>query len=515
MKAAFLSLGCKVNYYETEKMKESFKEKGISIVGFDEPADIYVINTCSVTNIADRKSRKMIHKARRMSPDAMVVATGCYVAPYKLEEVHAQGADVCIPNENKDNLLELVLDEIKNRGWEIDAENVSNNKKTYEDKLKNRVETGEYNIPVDDEKNNYKDSVDDEEKNNYKDSVDNKEKNNPKNNVINENISGNVTDNDSDSEHDHTRAFIKIQDGCNQFCTYCIIPYMRGKLKSRPEQNVINEVKKLARDGYKEIVITGIHVSSYGVDMNYQGLKQDGDEKISANEFLRLDGKPLLSLIRKISEIDGMERIRLGSLEPRIITETFAKELSEIPKVCPHFHLSLQSGCDSVLQRMNRHYTTEDYKNGVNILRKYFDNPAITTDIIVGFVGETEEEFVTTCEFANEIKFADIHVFKYSRRSNTVADRMPGQVDENIKNERSHRLIEIKNNLKKEYDSKIIGQTVKVLLEEKCSDHEMTGYTERYVKICVDKAEDDSLQNQIVNVAVTGENYGEIVREQL
>lgn len=453
MKVAFLTLGCKVNYYETERIKDGFLSAGAEVVPFEECADIYVVNTCTVTNIADRKSRKMLHRARKNNENGLVVACGCYVNSAKVDEVRAQGVDVCITNDMKKDAVQIILREYMERNPEAKEEDILDK--------------------VSQIKNSYKNTVG----------------------------LGGETDENS-GKHERTRAYIKVQDGCNQFCTYCIIPYVRGILRSRSYEDVVGEVTELAKDGYKEIVVTGIHVSSYGVDFdeykeflhkNRDEIKdglEDGKKKeiYSPYDFIKLDGKPFLQLIRRISEIDGIERIRLGSLEPRIITESFVSELSKIKEVCPHFHLSLQSGDDETLKRMNRHYSTEDYLEGVRILKKYYEAPAITTDIIVGFAGETEEEFKNTLHFTEEVGFADVHVFKYSRRVGTVADKMKNQVDEKIKNDRSARLIEKTEALKKEYEEEFIGKRVKVLFEEiqeiegvSC----VVGYTDRYVRVAV------------------------------
>ena len=388
MKIAFLTLGCKVNSYETEKMKQAFEEAGHFVVAFDEQADVYLINTCTVTNIADRKSRKMLHRARRMNPDAVIVAAGCYVDSAAKKGEIDESVDLFISNKEKDNLLELVTAKVKEKG---------------------------------------------------KNSAPEKQE---------ETISQKAL------EQEHTRAYLKVQNGCNQYCTYCIIPYVRGPLTSKKEDVVLEEVKKLADAGIQEVVVTGIHLSSYGVDFT--------DKK----SFLDLEGKPLLSLLKKIAQVEGIERIRLGSLEPRIITEDFAKELATITKICPHFHLSLQSGCDETLRRMNRHYSTQEYLDKLAILRRYFVHPAITTDIIVGFPQETEEEFQTTCAFAKEAGFAQIHVFKYSRRQGTMADAMPGQIEESVKAKRSEKLIAIEKELEQKYQSAFLEKEEEVLLEE-------------------------------------------------
>ncbi len=390
MKVAFLTLGCKVNSYETDKMKKSFEDAGYIITAFDKTADVYIVNTCTVTNIADRKSRQMLHKARKLNPDALVVAAGCYVD--------------------------------------------------------SAIKKGE-------------------------------------------------TD---------TRAYIKVQDGCCQYCTYCIIPYVRGGLSSRSEADVVAEARELALKGYKEIVITGIHLSSYGTSIN------------KADSFIQLEGKPLLSLLEALDNINGIERIRLGSLEPRIITRDFVKELSSIHKLCPHFHLSLQSGSSTVLKRMNRHYSPQEYLNSLSILRKYFDNPAITTDIIVGFPQETEEEFEETMEFAHKARFAKIHVFKYSRRYGTIADQMHGQIQETVKSDRSSRLSALEKELGEIYQQQVTGKYERVLFEEITEiDNKkyITGYNERYIRIAVPSysGEDLKICNTIQEVCISGRIPGGIL----
>ena len=336
--AALHNLGCKVNSYETEAMQQLLEEAGYEIVPFHEKADVYIINTCSVTNIADRKSRQMLHRAKKQNPDAVVVAAGCYVQA-AAEELKADLAvDVIIGNNKKQDLLPILEEYFKDKSDSSHVIEIS--------------ETHEY-----------------------------------------ERLSIHKI-------ADHTRAFLKIQDGCNQFCSYCIIPYTRGRVRSRRPDEVVAEVRELAAAGYQEVVLTGIHLSSYGVDFKEEEKKEN-----------------LLSLIKQVHEVEGIRRIRLGSLEPRIITEEFAQALASMPKFCPHFHLSLQSGCDKTLKRMNRHYTTEEYAAGCEILRRYFDNPAITTDVIVGFPGETEEEFEETKAFLERIGFYEMHIFKYSRRA--------------------------------------------------------------------------------------------------
>lgn len=376
MRVGFLTLGCKVNSYETEKMKIKFEEQGHTVVAFEEKADVYIVNTCTVTNIADRKSRKMLHRAKRRNPDSLVVAAGCYVDSSDKKGEKDSSVDLFVTNAMKEDLVAFVVEAMKERNI----------------------------VPMQ------------------------------------------VTEEEFEKEHHmtkeamaqkHTRAYLKVQNGCNQYCTYCIIPYVRGPLSSKPVEDVVYEVEQLAKDGIQEVVLTGIHLSSYGVDLT------------ECKNFLELEGRMLLKLIRNVAKVDGIERIRLGSLEPRIITKNFLEELSQIPEVCPHFHLSLQSGCDQTLRRMNRHYSADEYEAGVKMIRAYFKHPAITTDIIVGFPQETEEEFEATCAFARRIAFAQIHVFKYSRRQGTMADAMTGQVDETIKNQRSEKLIGIEKNSKK------------------------------------------------------------------
>lgn len=439
MKIAFLTLGCKVNSYETEKMKIQFETEGYEIVSFSEKADVYVVNTCTVTNIADRKSRKMLHRARRMNPDAVVVAAGCYVDSAREKGEEDESVDLFIGNEDKEKMIAMVEENLEKRG-------ILNREKCPDHSMGEMSEKAENEL--------------------------------------------------------HTRAYIKIQNGCNQYCSYCIIPYVRGKLESRTEEDILSETKKLAAAGFHEIVLTGIHLSSFGVDRGF--------EKIDANSFVKLQGKYLLELLQKMAQVSGIERLRLGSLEPRIITEEFVKKLSQIPEVCPHFHLSLQSGCDATLKRMNRHYSSEEYLRGVEILRKYFKEPAITTDIIVGFPGETEEEFQTTCDFAEKVSFAQIHVFKYSRRHGTVADRMEDQVDEQIKNIRSDKLLVVEHNLEKQYQNKFINRLQKILIEEPVvveNRKYLVGYNERYVRIAVPHEEgkcDGSLCNSMIEVHVEG-----------
>ena len=413
---AIHSLGCKVNSYEAESMEQLLKKAGYTIVPFDEnvTADIYIINTCSVTNIADRKSRQMLHKSKKINPDAIVVAAGCYVNADTKKAAEDNAVDIVLGNNCKINIVEALENYYK-------------------------------------DKNNSEMVVDFKEKQEYEELK-------------------------LDEVSTHTRAYIKIQDGCNQFCSYCIIPYTRGRIRSRDIDEIEEEVTKLVSKGFKEVVLTGIHLTSYGVDNNKGSL---------------------LEVIMRLDKIEGLQRIRLGSLEPRVITEEFAKTLSSSKKICPHFHLSLQSGCDTVLKRMNRKYTTQEYYDKCCILRKYFNNPAITTDVIVGFPQETEEEFEATKVFLEKVHFYEMHIFKYSRRKGTVADRMEGQVDEKVKTQRSAILLELENKMSKEYRQQHIGKTEEVLIEEIVSENGkdyFMGFTPDYirVKIACDTALDNS-----------------------
>ena len=416
-KAAFHNLGCKVNAYETEAMEQQLKGRGYEIVPFDEDADVYIVNTCSVTNIADRKSRQMLHRAKKKNPSALVVAVGCYaqVAADELEK--DPSVDIIIGNNQKSRLWEILEDQKTAGGSGTYLEDIAAEKSCEPLRLESRGE--------------------------------------------------------------HTRAFIKVQDGCNQFCSYCIIPYARGRVRSRSPQDVEDEIRSLAEKGYKEAVLTGIHLSSYGTERMEGGPIRGGD----------WDCRELISLIERVHEIPGLERIRLGSLEPRIITREFAGALQGLPKFCPHFHLSLQSGCDSVLKRMNRHYTTEDYARRCGIIREYFPNAAITTDVIVGFPGETEEEFRATEKFVEDVHFYEMHIFKYSRRAGTRAAAMPGQVPEPVKAERSAALLKLGDDMSREFRKRFLGRRLKVLFEEtEEADGRlcMVGYTPEYVKAALD-----------------------------
>lgn len=428
-KAALHNLGCKVNAYETEAMQHLLEEAGYEIVSFTEKADVYVINTCSVTNMADRKSRQMLHKAKKNNPDSIVVAAGCYVQTKEQEALADLAIDIIIGNNMKHELVQLIDDFCEKNGISLSEEN----------------STLDAVYDINDGKQEFEELY-------------------------------------IDKTAEHTRAFIKVQDGCNQFCSYCIIPYARGRVRSRAADNVVAEVKRLAENGFKEVVLTGIHLSSYGIDCDDN----------------------LLNLIKKVHKVNGIERIRLGSLEPRLITEEFAKELSLLEKICPHFHLSLQSGCNETLKRMNRKYTAEEYKNGCDILRKYFKHPAITTDVIVGFPGETEEEFKATKKFLEEIEFYEMHIFKYSKREGTRAAVMENQVPEQTKTVRSAELIELENIMSDNFRKFYIGSEQEVLFEEKvCIDNKeyYVGYTKEYVKVA-------TVGNMLENTIISGKIIG-------
>ena len=440
-KVALHNLGCKVNGYETEAMQKLLEEDGYEIVPFHEKADVYVINTCTVTNIADRKSRQMLHRARKLNPEAVIVAAGCYVQAQEEAGQAIEGIDILIGNNQKKNLISLL--HAHEQHEDIKA-------------------------------------------------------------VIDINHTGEFEELYVDSAGDHTRAYIKIQDGCNQFCTYCIIPYVRGRIRSRQPEEIVKEVERLADAGYQEVVLTGIHASSYGVDFV--------NPKMDLDSWVTMEGekKDLLYLIQQIHKVEGIRRIRLSSIEPRIITEKFAKELAKLPKVCPHFHLSMQSGCDATLKRMNRHYTSREYYEKCGILRTYFEHPAITTDVIVGFPGETQEEFETTRAFIEKVGFYETHVFKYSRRNGTKAASMPDQVPEQKKAERSQILLDLCKKKKKEFEDQMIGKQVEVLLEETFEKDGVlyrTGLTKEYVKVAV-KA-DNTRENQILEMTI--ENHSQIM----
>lgn len=418
-RAALHNLGCKVNSYETEAMTKLLSENGYEIVPFDEQADVYIVNTCSVTNIADRKSRQMLHKAKKLNPGAVVVAAGCYVQTATQKVLEDSAIDIVVGNNQKKEIVS-VLDEYY--------------------------------------KNYYKND-------NY---------------VIDINKTDEYEDLEIATVTEHTRAHIKIQDGCNNFCTYCIIPYARGRIRSRKLDNIKDEAVRLAEEGFKEIVLTGINLSCYADNSN-----------------------KLIDVIEMIEDVDGIERIRLGSLDPEVVTEEFVERLSKVSKICPHFHLSMQSGCDKTLSAMNRHYTSSEYYDKCTLLRKYFENPAFTTDVIVGFPGETDEDYVECREFVEKVGFAELHVFKYSKRDGTVAAAMKNQIDEKIKTVRSNNLINVGQNLTKEYRKNKIGTVVSVLFEEETEINNKkywVGYTKEYIKVAIECGED--IAGKIINVTL-------------
>ena len=432
-KAALHNLGCKVNAYETEAMQHLLEEAGYEIVPFTQKADVYVINTCSVTNMADRKSRQMLHKAKKNNPDSIVVAAGCYVQTSEKEVLNDLSVDIVIGNDRKHDLVRL-LEEYSLDSVNDTVDNINDGKHDFEELF-------------------------------------------------------------IDQTKEHTRAFIKVQDGCNQFCSYCIIPYARGRVRSRRFENVIAEVERLAANGFKEVVLTGIHLSSYGVDFE--------------------EATGLLELIQAVNAVKGIERIRLGSLEPKIVTEHFASELSKLDKICPHFHLSLQSGCDATLRRMNRKYTSEEYAESVALLRKVFDHPAITTDVIVGFPGETEEEFTQTKEFLDRIQFFEMHIFKYSKRAGTRAAVMSHQVPDPVKTTRSAELLAMEKEQSKQFRTHYVGREAEVLLEETKEiggTEYLLGHTRDYVKLAVSVKEN---KKNVANTVICGRVQGFLTDEIL
>lgn len=430
---ALHNLGCKVNAYEIEVMQQKLQESGYGIVPFEADADIYIINTCTVTNIADRKSRQMLHRAKHNNPDAVVVAVGCYVQADKDNRMDPC-IDLAVGNNRKKDIVEILDAFLKER--EADRGQNTSVERVLEDTVPD---------------------------------------------IAHENVYEEMR---MEKSENHTRAHIKIQDGCNQFCSYCIIPFVRGRVRSRRPEDVIAEVEGLAEEGCREVVVTGIHLSSYGMDFigENDGDYLEGGKDLRGTAFKRAY---LISLLERIAEVDGIERIRLGSLEPRIITREFAERLAGIRKLCPHFHLSLQSGCNETLRRMNRHYTAEEYYEKVQLLRSVFDRPAITTDVIVGFPQETEEEFAETKKFLEKVRFFEMHVFKYSRRKGTVADRLSGQLTDSEKTVRSAQLLELDRINSAEYRSACIGTDIEILIEEQKEiggKAYWVGHTKTYVK---------------------------------
>lgn len=458
---ALHNLGCKVNSYEMDVMQQILQEKGYNIVPFDHAADIYIVNTCTVTNIADRKSRQMLHRAKQLNPDAIVVAVGCYVQTGRETIEKDDSIDLAVGNNRKRDIAVILEEFLKER---------------------ERLSGDRQSLPQD---GFHREST---EQDGY-----------PRESAVGDKTLGGTTviDMAHTDEYEevtlrqtaeHTRAYIKIQDGCNQFCSYCAIPYARGRVRSRQPEDVMNEIRGLVAGGFKEVVLTGIHISSYGID--FEGKRSYSGES------------GLIGLVEQIHTIEGLERIRLGSLEPRIVTEDAAKRLSRLSKLCPHFHLSLQSGSDTVLKRMNRHYTAGEYYRGVEHLRKYFPHPAITTDVIVGFPGETEQEFAETADFLEKVCFYEMHIFKYSRREGTAAASMPGQVPEQIKTRRSNVLLAMEKRQSAEFRRYYIGSGAEILLEEEKEINGalyLVGHTKDYVKAAVKKAPGMRV-NETVNV---------------
>lgn len=498
-KAALHNLGCKVNAYETESMRQMLEQAGYEIVPFEELADVYVVNTCSVTNIADRKSRQMLHRAKKKNPDSAVVAAGCYVQTSK-EQAKADGAiDILIGNNRKHELVALLEQYFKDHPAKgTEGRNLDSSQSKESMQGRQPAEDGNLNICKAGDVDCLK-------------LRDGKSKEGHSYASV-----GNIAE-DREYEElgiqrtgEHTRAFLKVQDGCNQFCSYCIIPFARGRVRSRGMEEVVREVGTLAQEGYREIVLTGIHLSSYGTDWVQEkptaakphppALLQDVAIQGKVREW---QGTRLLELIQKVHKIDGIDRIRLGSLEPGIVTEEFAGELSKLPKICPHFHLSLQSGCDATLQRMNRKYTCAEYERGCRLLREHFSHPAITTDVIVGFPGETEEEFEATRRFLQKIHFFEIHIFKYSLRKGTKAAQMEHQIPEGTKAKRSGVLFGDLSAMNREYLEWHIGRELEVLMEEEVSfggKRYFLGHTKEYVKAAVPLPEKDGgeLENKLV-----------------
>lgn len=425
---AFHNLGCKVNGYEMDYMQQNLQQRGYILVPFDTKADIYIINTCSVTNMADRKSRQMIHRARKMNPDAIVVAVGCYVQTSPKEVLEDLSIDIAIGNNRKKDIVNIIEEYIQQCEKQHSGM-TEEQKKSFSEKT-----------------------------------------------IIDINHTDEYEDMQLSHTAEHTRAFLKVQDGCNQFCSYCIIPYARGRIRYREIEDVVREATELAQNGYQEIVLTGIHLSSYGME--------------KGNDFTK---SRLLELVKSVNAVEGIKRIRLGSLEPRIITSEFARGLAQCEKLCPHFHLSLQSGCDTVLKRMNRKYTTKEYYEKVQLLREVFDQPAITTDVIVGFPMESEEEFAQTEEFLRAVQFYEMHIFKYSKRKGTPAATMEGQVPDEIKTLRSNRLLKQNEEMSRAFREKYLGKQVEILLEEEMmleGVRYQTGYTREYVRVGVPSEED-------------------------
>ena len=443
---AFCTLGCKVNQYETDAMRGSFEAEGYEVKEFSQEASVYVINTCTVTNMADRKSRQMMHRAKKKNPDGIIVAVGCYVQAAKEQLEEDTLIDLVIGNNMKSQVVQIVEQYIQDNRHTEDRD-------AYVADIAHSHEYETMHI---------------------------------------------------ETVSEHTRAYIKIQDGCNQFCTYCIIPYARGRVRSRKTEDILQEVRDLTANGYKEIVLTGIHISSYGLDFEHTADEQE--------DYGPFKNSALIDLIEALSGIEGLERIRLGSLEPRIITENFVRRLCKVPQICPHFHLSLQSGCDETLKRMNRHYTTALYLEKCGILRQYFDRPALTTDVIVGFPGETEEEFAQTERFLETVHFSDMHIFKYSKRRGTKAADMPNQIDPQIQSVRSEKLIALGERMKDDFLEACKDQEQIVLIEEETEidgTKYMTGHSKNYIRCAFEM--DGLVPNMVIKGTINSKLNEEFV----
>ena len=443
---AFCTLGCKVNQYETDAMRGSFEAEGYEVKEFSQEASVYVINTCTVTNMADRKSRQMMHRAKKKNPDGIIVAVGCYVQAAKEQLEEDTLIDLVIGNNMKSQVVQIVEQYIQDNRHTEDRD-------AYVADIAHSHEYETMHIEM---------------------------------------------------VSEHTRAYIKIQDGCNQFCSYCIIPYARGRVRSRKMEDILQEVRNLTANGYKEIVLTGIHISSYGLDFEHTADEQE--------DYGPFKNSALIDLIEALSGIEGLERIRLGSLEPRIITENFVRRLCKVPQICPHFHLSLQSGCDETLKRMNRHYTTALYLEKCGILRQYFDRPALTTDVIVGFPGETEEEFAQTERFLETVHFSDMHIFKYSKRRGTKAADMPNQIDPQIQSVRSEKLIALGERMKDDFLEACKDQEQVVLIEEETEidgTKYMTGHSKNYIRCAFEM--DGLVPNMVIKGTINSKLNEEFV----
>ena len=443
---AFCTLGCKVNQYETDAMRGSFEAEGYEVKEFSQEASVYVINTCTVTNMADRKSRQMMHRAKKKNPDGIIVAVGCYVQAAKEQLEEDTLIDLVIGNNTKSQVVQIVEQYIQDNRHTEDRD-------AYVADIAHSHEYETMHIEM---------------------------------------------------VSEHTRAYIKIQDGCNQFCSYCIIPYARGRVRSRKMEDILQEVRNLTANGYKEIVLTGIHISSYGLDFEHTADEQE--------DYGPFKNSALIDLIEALSGIEGLERIRLGSLEPRIITENFVRRLCKVPQICPHFHLSLQSGCDETLKRMNRHYTTALYLEKCGILRQYFDRPALTTDVIVGFPGETEEEFAQTERFLETVHFSDMHIFKYSKRRGTKAADMPNQIDPQIQSVRSEKLIALGERMKDDFLEACKDQEQIVLIEEETEidgTKYMTGHSKNYIRCAFEM--DGLVPNMVIKGTINSKLNEEFV----